>query len=145
MRSLIVRQNANAYVAKTKNSANDGWKNFHAYRWFLLVLLAVGAATVSADDSSLKITVQSQQHSVKNGNTFVVNTTIKNVSGKDQTIQVWSCSYDAQWKSDSPYAKPVTYACDKNIVKPIKLGPGERWSRNLDVRVTVPARKLVMR
>ncbi len=118
--------------------------NFYFRRLLLLALLAAGVGNVALAVSvpTLKVTIQSEQKSIKNGNTFSMTTKIKNVSREVQILHIWLCSYDDHWITDSPFARVKGISCDKNFLKELSLKSGEIYKRDLTIRIDVPARKV---
>lgn len=149
MRSVVASLTPSACVAKTWNSENkearSAQRNFH-FRGFLLVaLLATGTGTVASAVSvpTLKVAIQSGQKSIKNRATFPVTTKIQNVGREIQMLHIWSCSYDAHWITDSPFAHVLPIPCEKNALIEVRLKPGEVYKQDLNIRVSVFAEELL--
>ena len=118
--------------------------NSHVRGFLLVALLAVGTGNVASAVSvpTLKVAVQSGQKSVRNGATFPVTTKIQNVGREVQILHIWSCSYNAHWITDSPFADVQPIPCLENYPEEVRLQPGKTYQRDLDIRIGVMAEEL---
>jgi hypothetical protein len=86
-------------------------------------------------EAHVKIEGHSKQDAVKNGVGFLVMTKIENISNEEQTLHVWSCSYEDNWRSDNSLVQVTPTPCLKNYIGDEKLKPGQVYERELSVSV----------
>ena len=111
----------------------------------LITLLLITLATLSGTYKLvlaesipiLKITIQTKQVSIKDGDIFPVTTIIQNIGKDVSTLHLWICSYDEHWITDTPKVNVLEIPCDKNFIQKIKLEPGEYHKRELYLRANI--------
>ncbi len=96
------------------------------------------AAFAHAQDSPLKVEIDTTHVIVKNAQSFEVNTKIRNNGGTPQTVRVWSCSYPRHWSSDNLAVNVQQVPCRLDGLVNIRISPNSAYERTLTVRVAVP-------
>lgn len=103
------------------------------------MLLSFMGLAAYCQDSPLKAEIKLAQTSVKNNEMFFLSAAIRNISGEEQTIVVWTCGYSRQWTADTPSVKFAREDCVANVQVRLKLKPGESYEKKVLVQVTLPA------
>jgi len=108
--------------------------------FLVMIMIAVGVmkGELAAAAPSLAISVQAEQKSVKNGGFLPVVTTIQNVGGTIQTLHIWSCSHERNWKTDSLFVRAMHGPCKKDAIRNVKLEAGETYKHTLHLGINVP-------
>lgn len=109
----------------------------------VMIMIAVGVVKgeLVAAAPSLTISVQTDQKSVKNGGFLPVVTTIQNVGDTIQTLHIWSCSHERNWKTDSLFVRVMHGPCKKDAIQNVKLEAGETYNHTLHLGINVPTRE----
>ena len=110
----------------------------------VMIMIAVGVVKgeLVAAVPSLTISVQAEQKSVENGGFLPVVTTIQNVGDTIQTLRIWSCSHERNWKTDSLFVRVMPGPCKKDATQNVKLEAGESYKHTLHLGINVPTRKI---
>lgn len=109
----------------------------------VMIMIAVGVmkGKLAAAAPSLTISVQTEQKSVKNNSFLPVVTTIQNISDTIQTLPIWSCSFERNWKTDSLFVRVMHGHCKKDAIRIVKLEAGETYKHTLNLGINVPDRE----
>jgi hypothetical protein len=112
-----------------------------------VALLFIDAATLVNGQSPslaspLKVDIKPAQTTVKNTERLVIHTKINNTSNDVQALQVWSCSYNENWKSDHAAVFVNIAPCRANAPFNLQLKPGEAYERDLSVYVLLATDEL---
>jgi len=104
------------------------------------VLLICSAGSGSYGQSSpLRAEIELTRISVKNNEVFSVSTTIRNVSGEEQSLTTLDCGYSYQWTADNPLLRSGAESCLQNALSTIRLGPGGSYKRKVRVSALLRA------
>jgi hypothetical protein len=100
------------------------------------------SVTGTNEPSPFKIIVTSTKTRVHVGEPFNVALELKNVSSTNQSIGVWSCSWEENWRSSNPNIPILgSIACLQNGVKHISLAPSElfkqKWEDGKEIQMQV--------
>jgi hypothetical protein len=87
----------------------------------LLVLLALGAI---AQADPLAVTIKPAALTWRAKTPVDVVLEVSNPSKTKQTIKVWLCSWEDNWKSSDPALVWSSWGCDKNYERDEVLAPG---------------------
>src|SRR3989338_1427605 len=90
---------------------------------FLVILVGLFVGKVFGEMAGLQVEIRPQQVSVKNSETALVDTKVKNLSESVVSINVWFCSYNQNWVSDSVYAAIEGITCHGNAITKVILEP----------------------
>ena len=112
------------------------------FKIFIMVLFFSSAC--SAEEPRLRIEVKADQTSVVNGESVKVTAKITNNGQQDQNLQVWSCSYSDNWKTDNPYVYLDIEPCNKNGIINVVLKSHQVYEKELSLNITVPAQELTL-
>lgn len=99
-----------------------------------MILIFTGV-TAHGEASSIIVDIKMVDSTVKRNDDLPVSTTIRNVGTKEQSLQIWSCSYPEQWIVDNPIVHITAVSCNKNDVVHVRLKPGEAYERALSIRI----------
>ncbi|MGB9407374.1 MAG: hypothetical protein WCA89_07545 [Terracidiphilus sp.] len=109
---------------------------------FGLLLFCIGGLAVYGQPSPLKVEIKPAQTVVKNNEVFSVDTTIRNTSSAEQSLQVLYCCYSTQWTADNPLVHvDCAESCMHNFPHKTKLKPGDAYEKTVLVRVALAAGK----
>ena len=141
MRRLISRLTENASVTGSPNPKNCDNKRrrggFRIVKFVATVTIGMVNVALAAPVPGLKVTVAPKLQSVDNGDILPVMTQIQNAGKETQTLRIWSCAYYAHWKIDNPSVRVDEIVCTKNGLLDVRLGPGESYKRDLNLRVNL--------
>ncbi len=101
----------------------------------ICILLTSIAVFGQALSKSFLVEIRMAQSKIKNSEEVTVDTTIRNVSSDEQSLQVWSCSYPEQWITDNPLVHIAPVSCNKNYVVRVRLKPGKVYERTLSIYI----------
>lgn len=104
----------------------------------LLVLIALGAV---AHADPLTVTIKPATTTWRQKAPVDVVLEVTNTSKAKQTITVWLCSWEDNWKSSDPELLWSPWGCDKNYERDEVLAPGAAKSWTLQM-FAAPAAKL---
>jgi hypothetical protein len=111
----------------------------------LLVMFMIAVGVVKGELAtaapSLTVSVQTEQKSVKNGGFLLVVTNIQNVGDTIQTLRIWSCSHERNWKTDNLFVRVMHGSCKKDAIQNVKLEAGETYKHTLHLGINVPDRE----
>lgn len=108
----------------------------------LLWLMALPVSTEIAaygQAAPISVSVRLVQSQVKNRAELLVATSIRNDGTAEQSLQVWSCSYPKQWRTDNPAIHIPDVPCKKNDLIRLKLKAGEVYERELSLEIRLDA------
>lgn len=108
----------------------------------LILMVLIGIAAYARNLSTkpdLIVEITVSDSAVRKNQAFPVHTIIRNAGQREQSLQVWSCSYAEQWLTDNPAIQIIGDSCNKNDVIRVTLKPGEGYKRDLSIRVVFPA------
>lgn len=109
----------------------------------LLMAVFIAAFTPSVfcqrDDFSVEIEPKNTLAS-KSDQYFSVFTRVVNASGKDQTIYMWSCSYEGSWKVDNPLVVLSGVICVENHLFPKLIKQGDKLEENVSLAISKQAK-----
>jgi len=105
----------------------------------LLFIVLLSAGRVEAASPSLNVTVETTQNNVKNSGFLPVIINIRNVGDAVQTLHLYSCSRQNNWKTDNPFVLVVGGPCKKDVLRDVNLKSGEIYKTNETLKITVPA------
>ncbi len=120
-----------AYLEKAKDNA------VCVLRTSLVLFLTVFASASGwCDTAPFKVEIAIHADSLnadfyKTQGVFFVNTTVRNISGSDQTITVWT-QYGWSWLSSSPAIRPGIEASN-NVPSQKTLHPGEAYTSMVEM------------
>lgn len=101
----------------------------------LLFILFFTGVTAHSEASSIIVDIKMANSTVKGNEDLPVSTSVRNVGAKDQSLQIWSCSYPEQWIVDNPIVHIPAVSCQKNDVVHVRLKPGEAYKRALSIHI----------
>jgi len=103
----------------------------------LLAIVLSLAAAGRAAHLDLQVAIQPALSTVNKDQDLSVATAIRNISMKDQSLQIWSCSYPKHWISDNASVQVKNVGCKKNFLSHITLKPGEAYERILSTHIKI--------
>src|ERR1700730_15136287 len=124
-----------------------------------LIVQPIGAGmSASAGEGTyqfLHVEIAPEQKTVKNTETFSINTILRNEGVTDLHLGIWLCSYsdhwtldditDPAWKVPGGAVKISGEPCDKNGLLAITLKPNETYKRELSLRASVSSLEVQLR
>jgi hypothetical protein len=108
----------------------------------LMITVGIMEGRVAAAAQGLAFSVQAEEKSIKNGGFLSIVANIQNVGNTIQTLHIWSCSYERNWKTDSLFARVMHGHCNKDAIRNVKLEAGETYKHTLNLGIEVPDRGL---
>jgi len=94
--------------------------------------------TNAGDTNSLRVVVIPSKTEVRIKETFKVALRVENPTTTNQTVRVWSCSWDEEWKTSNPNISWLGWACKKNGVKNVEIPPGGAYTNELEMLIPEP-------
>jgi hypothetical protein len=141
MRRLISRLIENASDTGSPDPKNRNNKRrrggFRTVKFVAAVAIGTANVALAAPVPVLKVTVAAKLQSVDNGAILPVTTQIRNAGKETQTLRILSCAYYAHWKIDNPSVRVDEIMCTRNPLRNVRLGPGESYKRDLNLRVNL--------
>lgn len=104
---------------------------------FGALLFCFAGVVAYGQDSSFRVDIKPTQTDVKNDQEFSVDAALRNITKKEKTINVWTCSYPKQWTADHPAIHVQVESCEQNTFTKIKLKAGEWYEFKVQVRVAL--------
>lgn len=110
---------------------------------FIILLLQIFLLPALAQERNFYIEIIPKENVLAKGEIFTVITSIMNVTGKEQRLCFWTCSYEENWQLEDSWAALHFYgtACDKNVVSCRTLKPFEKFDKELYLQVSDGAKK----
>lgn len=75
---------------------------------------------------------------VKSNEVFKVSLKIANPTAKPQTIYLWSCNWDWNWKSSNPSVVIPGWGCRENVPLVSEMKPGSAYERDVEMVIRGP-------
>jgi hypothetical protein len=100
----------------------------------ILILFSTGV-TAHGEASSIIVDIKVASFTVKADEYLPVSATIRNVGTKEQSLQMWSCSYPEQWAVDNPIIHLMAVSCNKNVVVHVRLKPDEAYEMAVSIYI----------
>jgi len=103
----------------------------------LALVLSVGFAN-AADTNSLRVVVIPSKTEVRVKERFNVALRVKNPTTTHQTVRVWSCSWDEEWKTSNTNITWMGWVCTRNGVMNVEIPPGGADTNKLEMLIPEP-------
>lgn len=94
-------------------------------------MFCIGAVSVGAAETPLKVQAFSEQSSTKSGMMFLVKGRVENSSDAPLRFQCHTCSYEKHWEVDTPGVFIQPWTCNEDAVESVVLKAGEAYERNI--------------
>src|ERR1700733_11537034 len=110
----------------------------------MALVLSGALATFSvraADTNSLRFVVIPSKTEVRVTEKVRVALRVENPTRTNQTVRVWSCSWDEEWKTSDTNISWLGWDCDKNFVRNIEIPPGGAYTNELEMVIPEPISK----
>ena len=107
----------------------------------LALILSGGLAAFSssaADTNSLRVVVIPSKTEVRIKETFKVALRVENPTTTSQTVRVWNCSWDREWKTSNTNISWIGWVCTRNVVKNVEIPSGGAYTNQLDMLIPQP-------
>jgi len=98
-------------------------------------LFCCALVPVWCQNQSLRVDIKSAQGLVESGETFRVDTTVRNVGTTEQVFPVFTCSWFGQWMVDNPAVFVNGHNCMQNIRFEKRLRPGQAFENSLEAHI----------
>jgi hypothetical protein len=98
-------------------------------------LFCCALVPVWCQNQSFRVDIRSAQGLVKSGETFRVDTAVRNVGTTEQEFPVFTCSWFGQWMVDNPAVFVNSHNCMQNIRFEKRLKPGQALENSLEVHI----------
>lgn len=102
---------------------------------FAALLLIGLLATANGIGQSFRAEIKLTQTEVGNNETFLVDTAIRNIGTKEQSLEILPCTYPMQWVADNPHVFVDRVSCLKNSRIAVTLKPNEAYEQRVPVHV----------
>jgi hypothetical protein len=107
---------------------------------FALVLSGGLAAfsTNAAETNSLRVVVNPSKTEVRVKEKFKVALRVENPTATNQTVRVWSCSWDQEWKTSNTNISWIGWDCTRNGVRNVEIPSGGAYTNELEMIIPKP-------
>jgi hypothetical protein len=106
-----------------------------------LALVLSGIFANAADTNALRVVVIPSKAEVRVKEKFKVALRVENTTTTNQTVRVWSCSWDEEWQTSNANISWLGWACTKNGVKNVEILPGGAYTNELEMLIPEPISK----
>jgi len=106
-----------------------------------LALVLSGGFANAADTNSLRVVVIPSKTEVHVKETFKVALRVENPTTTNQTVSVWSCSWDQEWKTSNTNISWLGWDCSRNFPMNIEIPPGGAYTNELGIFISEPISK----
>ena len=101
--------------------------------------LLMAFSTNAADTNSLRVVVIPSKTEVRVKETFKVALRVENPTTTNQTVRVWSCSWDEEWKtSNTNIVFGIGWDCTKNNIHSVEIPSGGAYTNELEMLIPEP-------
>jgi hypothetical protein len=94
--------------------------------------------TNAADTNLLRVVVIPSKTEVRVKETFKVALRVENPTTTNQTVRVWSCSWDEEWKSSNTNISWLGWICTRNVARNVEIPPGGAYTNELEMLIPEP-------
>jgi hypothetical protein len=95
----------------------------------------------AADTNSLRVVVIPSKTEVRVQEKFKVALRVENPTTINQTVRVWSCSWDEEWKTSNTTISWIDWDCTRNFPENIEIPPGGAYTNELEMLIPEPISK----
>jgi hypothetical protein len=106
-----------------------------------LVLVWSGVFANAADTNLLRVVVIPSKTEVHVKETFKVALRVENPTTTNQTVRVWSCSWDQEWKTSNTNISWLGWDCTRNLAENVEIPPGGAYTNELEMFIPEPISK----
>jgi len=103
-----------------------------------LMLAWSGVFANAADTNSLRVVVIPAKTEVHVKETFKVALRVENPTTTNQTMRVWSCSWDEEWKTSNTNISWLDWICTRNFEMNVEIPPGGAYTNELEMFIPEP-------
>ena len=100
--------------------------------------LLMAFSTNAADTNSLRVVVIPSKTEVRVKETFKVALRVENPTTTNQTVRVWSCSWDEEWKTSNTNISWLGWDCEKNNIHSVEIPSGGAYTNELEMLISEP-------
>ena len=95
----------------------------------------------AADTNSLRVVVIPSKTEVRIKEKFKVALRLENTTTTNQTVRVWSCSWDEEWKTSNTNISWIGWDCTRNVVRNVEIPPGGAYTNEFEMLISQPISK----
>jgi hypothetical protein len=103
-----------------------------------LMLAWSGVFANAADTNSLRVVVIPSKTEVHVKETFKVALRVENPTTTNQTVRVWSCSWNEEWKTSNTNISWLDWICTRNFEMNVEIPPGGAYTNELEMFIPEP-------
>lgn len=92
-------------------------------------------STNAADTNTLRVVVIPFKTEVRVKESFKVALLVENPTATNQMVRVMSCSWDDEWKSCNTNISWLSWDCEKNNMRSVKIPPGGVYTNELEMLI----------
>jgi hypothetical protein len=92
----------------------------------------------AAATNSLRVVVIPSETGVRVTEKFKVALRVENPTTTNQTVRVWSCSWDEEWKTSNTNISWTGSICTRNGEKNVEIPPGGAYTNELEMLIPGP-------
>ena len=92
----------------------------------------------AADTNSLRVVVIPSKTEVRIKETFKVALRVENPTTTNQTVRVWSCSWNEEWQTSNTNISWLGWICTINYAVNVKIPPGGAYTNELEMLIPEP-------
>ena len=95
-------------------------------------------STGATDTNSLRVVLIPSKTEVRVTEKFKVALRVENPTTTNQTVRVWSCSWDEEWKTSNTNISWIGWDCTRNGVRNVEIPPGGAYTNELEMLIPQP-------
>ena len=103
-----------------------------------LALVLSGGFVNAADTNSLRVIVIPSKTEIHVKETFKVALRVENLTTTSQTVRVWSCSWNQEWKTSNTNISWLGWDCTRNVTRNVEIPPGGAYTNELEMLIPEP-------
>ena len=103
-----------------------------------LALVSSGIFANAADANSLQVVVIPSKTEVHVKEKFKVALRVENPAATNQTVRVWSCSGEEEWKTSNTNISWFGWDCTKNNIHSVEIPSGGAYTNELEMFISEP-------
>jgi hypothetical protein len=95
-------------------------------------------STNAADTNTLHVVVIPSKTEVRVKEQFKVALRVENPTTTNQMVRVMSCSWDDEWRSSNTNISWLSWDCEKNNMRSVKIPPSGGYTNELEMLIPEP-------